>query len=545
MAVEVEESAAPASAARGQPSSDHGTPQWRPRFNPWLIALTVTLASFMEVLDTSIANVALPHIAGNLSASEDEATWVLTSYLVSNAIILPLSGWFSFLIGRRNFYMACVAVFTLSSFMCGIAPSLGLLVFFRVLQGIGGGGLQPSEQAILADTFTPKQRGMAFAIYGIAVVTAPAIGPTLGGWITDNFDWRWIFFINIPVGVVSLFLTSFMVEDPPYFVEERKQRRGKLRVDYWGIIFIAIGLGFLQIVLDKGERDDWWASGFIRLCTFLAVTGLILAIYWELKEKDPVVDLSLLKERNFAVAGFLMFMVGVVLLGSTVLIPQYVQLVMGYSATSAGMVLSPGGLLVMGMLPFVGLALGKIEARWIIATGLVVTSLALFHMTTFNAQMSYGYAAYARCFQAAGLAFLFVPINTAAYAFVPRNKNNAASGLVNLARNIGGSMGISIVTTILDRRQQFHQARLIERTTPLNPLFNQAVSAASHVFGRAGTAAASGQAPYALIMRQLQQQASTLSYIDCFFVLGCAFGIMVPLVFFMKKTAPGRPAAAH
>ncbi len=515
--------------------------QWTPRFNPWLIALTVTLASFMEVLDTSIANVALPHIAGSLSASEDEATWVLTSIWSRTPSFCRFSGWLSFLMGRKNFYMACVAVFTLSSFACGIAPTLGLLVFFRVVQGIGGGGLQPSEQAILADTFPPKQRGMAFAIYGIAVVTAPAIGPTLGGWITDNFDWRWIFFINIPVGIVSLFLTSFMVEDPPYFVEERNRRRGKLRVDYWGIIFIAVGLGFLQIVLDKGERDDWWASPFIRTCVIVSIAGLVLAIYWELRERDPVVDLSLLKDRNFAVAAFLMFMVGVVLLGSTVLIPQYLQLVMGYSATAAGMALSPGGLLVMCMLPFVGMALGKIEARWIIAVGLAVTSLALWHMTTFNTQMDFRHAVYARCFQAVGLACLFVPINTAAYAFVPRNKNNAASGLVNLARNIGGSVGISMVTTMLDRRAQFHQNRLIERTTSLNPLFNNAVRGARGLFGPAP----SGNAPYAVLMRQVDQQANTLSYIDCFYVLAIAFGIMVPLIFFMKKARPGRSAAAH
>ncbi len=278
MAVASEESATPARssgrASAGQEGA--GQPQWRPRFNPWVIALVVTLASFMEVLDTSIANVALPHIAGNLSASEDEATWVLTSYLVSNAIVLPLSGWLSLLMGRKRFYMACVAVFTLSSFCCGIAPSLGALVFFRVLQGIGGGGLQPSEQAILADTFLPSQRGMAFAIYGVAVVTAPAIGPTLGGWITDNFDWRWIFFINIPVGLLSLFLTNFMVDDPPYFIKERRERKARgLQVDYWGIIFIAIGLGFLQILLDKGERDDWLASGFIQTCAILAAAGLI------------------------------------------------------------------------------------------------------------------------------------------------------------------------------------------------------------------------------------------------------------------------------
>lgn len=516
--------------------------QWTPRFNPWVIALSVTLASFMEVLDTSIANVSLPHIAGGMSASEDEATWVLTSYLVSNAIILPLSGWFSLLLGRKQFYMTCVLVFTISSFACGIAPTLGFLVLFRVLQGIGGGGLQPSEQAILADTFPPQQRGMAFAVYGIAVVTAPAIGPTLGGWITDNLTWRWIFFINIPVGIVSLFLTSFVLEDPPYLLKQRAERlKSKLRVDYWGIIFVAIGLGFLQVVLDKGERDDWWASNFIRTCSILAISGLVCAVYWELTHKDPVVDLSLLKDRNFGVAAFLMFMVGVVLLGSTVLLPQYLQLVMGYSATKAGLVISPGGLLVMCLLPLVGLMLSKVEARWMIAIGLAITSLALIHMANFDTQMDFKYAVLARCFQAAGLAFLFVPINTAAYAFVPPTKNNAASGLINVARNIGGSMGISLVTTLLDRRAQFHQMRLTEYATALNPYFNQAVRAAARVLGPGN----SGNTPYALIMRTLQQQANTLSYVDCFWAMGIVFGALVPLVFFMKKTEPGRAAAAH
>lgn len=519
-----------------------GEAVWRPSFNPWLIALTVTLASFMEVLDTSIANVALPHIAGGLSASEDEATWVLTSYLVSNAIILPLSGWFSLLLGRKRFYMTCVALFTLSSFLCGIAPSLGLLVFFRVLQGIGGGGLQPSEQAILADTFPPRQRGMAFAIYGVAVVTAPAIGPTVGGWITDNFTWRWIFFINIPVGIISLALTSFMLEDPPYFITERALKlKTKLRVDYWGIIFIALGLGFLQIVLDKGERDDWLASPFIRISSMIAMTGLVLAVYWEFKEKDPVVDLSLLKNRNFGISAFLMFMVGVVLLGSTVLLPQYLQLVMGYSATMAGMAISPGGLLVMCLLPLVGFLLGKFESRWLIGVGLVITSLALIHMTTFDIYMDFKYAVLARCFQAAGLAFLFVPINTAAYAFVPSTKNNAASGLINLARNVGGSLGISLVTTILDRRAQFHQSRLVERATALNPDFNRAVDSAA----RALHSAPAANSPYALVMHNLQTQAQNLAYIDCFWLLGITFAALVPLVFVMRKTQPGRAAVAH
>jgi MFS transporter, DHA2 family, multidrug resistance protein len=532
-----------ASGRAGSGTANHATqPQWRPKFNPWIVALTVTLASFMEVLDTSIANVALPHIAGGMSASEDESTWVLTSYLVSNAIVLPLSGWLSLLLGRKRFYMTCVAVFTLSSFACGIAPSLGFLVLFRVLQGIGGGGLQPSEQAILADTFPPRQRGMAFAVYGIAVVTAPAIGPTFGGWITDNFTWRWIFFINIPVGILSLFLTSFILQDPPYFVKERREKlKSRVRVDYWGIIFVAIGLGFLQVVLDTGERDDWWSSPFIRACILISAAGLVLAVYWELTHKDPVVDLTLLRDRNFAVSAFLMFMVGIILLGSTVLIPQYLQLVMGYTATQAGLAISPGGVLVMCLLPVVGFTLGKVEARWMIAVGLAITSLALIHMTTFNTAMDFKYAVLARCFQAAGLAFLFVPINTAAYAFVPPNKNNAASGLINLARNIGGSVGISAVTTLLARRTQFHQLRLTENATPLNPTFNQAVTSATHVFGPGGN----GNGPYAQLMRGLQRQANTLSYIDCFWAMGIAFGVLVPLVFFMKKAKPGRVAPAH
>jgi DHA2 family multidrug resistance protein len=516
---------------------------WKPKFNPWLIALTVTLASFMEVLDTSIANVALPHIAGGLSASEDEATWVLTSYLVSNAIILPLSGWFSLLLGRKRFYMTCVLLFTISSFLCGVAPTLALLVLFRIMQGVGGGGLQPSEQAILADTFPPKQRGMAFAIYAIAVVFAPAIGPTLGGYITDHYSWRWIFFINIPVGIISLSLSSFMLEDPPYLVKERKaKKKANLQVDYWGIIFIAIGLGFLQIMLDKGERDDWFSSDFIRTCAVLALGGLALAVYRELKTANPVVDLSLLKDRNFSVSAFFMFMVGVVLLGSTVLIPQYLQLVMGYSATDAGQVISPGGFLIIVMLPFIGMLLGKVEARWLIGIGLAITAFSLFHMTTFDDQMDYKYVMLARCLQASGLAFLFVPINTAAYAFVPRNKNNAASGLINLARNVGGSVGISLVVAILTRRTQFHQARLVEQATNLNPQFNAAIKAAGRIFG---PAAAGGHAPYALLMRQIQQQAATLAYVDCFWLFGVSFTILIPLVFVMRRVAPGKAAVGH
>src|SRR2546422_8252168 len=353
---------------------------WRPAVNPWIIALAVTLATFMEVLDTSIANVALPHIAGSLSAGQDESTWVLTSYLVSNAIVLPLSGWLSSIMGRKNFYMSCVALFTVSSFLCGLAPELAVLIICRVLQGAGGGGLQPSEQAILADTFPPAKRGMAFAVYGIAVVTAPAIGPTLGGWITDNFTWRWIFFINIPVGIVSLLLPSRLIQDPPYL---KRRRLSELKVDYVGLGFVALGLGTLQIVLDKGQRDDWFESHLILILVLISAASLLFVIFWEWRQKDPVIDLHLFKERTFASANLMMFMLGFALLGSTLMLPLFMRTLLGYTADQAGMALSPGGFTIMLLMPLVGFLLSRYDARRLMAFGLVVLSFSLFHMTRF------------------------------------------------------------------------------------------------------------------------------------------------------------------
>src|SRR5215467_11243607 len=425
--------------------------------NPWIIALAVTLATFMEVLDTSIANVALPHIAGSLSAGTDESTWVLTSYLVSNAIVLPLSGWISSIIGRKRFYMSCVALFTFSSLLCGLAPNLAMLIFFRVLQGAGGGGLQPSEQAILADTFPPAKRGMAFAVYGIAVVTAPAIGPTLGGWITDNFTWRWIFFINIPVGILSILLTSRLIQDPPYF---RRRKLSETHVDYVGLGFVALGLGTLQIVLDKGQREDWFESQFIVVLSAIAVASLLFVIYWEWRQKDPIIDLHLFEDRTFGVSNLLMFMLGFALLGSTLLLPLFSQTLLGYTAQQAGLALMPGGFMIIILLPLVGFLLSRYTPRWLLLFGLIVLSFSLFHMTRFDLDIDFRTVATARVIQAVGMAFLFVPINTAAYAFLPREKNNAASGLMNLARNIGGSVGISVVTTMLDRRTQVHLSNL-------------------------------------------------------------------------------------
>ncbi|HTT22280.1 MAG TPA: DHA2 family efflux MFS transporter permease subunit [Candidatus Sulfotelmatobacter sp.] len=516
---------------------------WRPAVNPWIIALAVTLATFMEVLDTSIANVSLPHIAGSLSAGQDESTWVLTSYLVSNAIVLPLSGWLSSIIGRKNFYMGCVMLFTLSSFLCGLAPNLGVLILCRVLQGIGGGGLQPSEQAILADTFPPAKRGMAFAIYGVAVVTAPAIGPTLGGWITDNFSWRWIFFINIPVGILSLLLTSRLIQDPPYF---RRRKLAETHIDYVGLGFVALGLGTLQVVLDKGQRDDWFESQFITILTVISVASLLFVIFWEWKQKDPIVDLHLFRDRNFAISNLLMFMLGFALLGSTLLLPLFMQTLLGYTAQQSGLALMPGGFMIMALLPLVGFLLSRYTPRWLLIFGLVVLSASLFHMTTFNLQIDFRTTTMARLLQAVGMAFLFVPINTAAYAFLPREKNNAASGLMNLARNIGGSVGISVVTTMLDRRTQVHLTDLARNLSAGNAAMMAMLrGAASAMQAHGAIAAGATQQAYALIQGTVQRQAVMLSYIDCFWFLGVAILCMIPAVFLMKKSKPGGGMAVH
>ena len=506
----------------------------RPAVNPWVIALAVTLATFMEVLDTSIANVALPHIAGSLSAGTDESTWVLTSYLVSNAIVLPLSGWISSIIGRKRFYMSCVAIFTISSFLCGLAPNLGMLIFFRILQGAGGGGLQPSEQAILADTFPPAKRGMAFAVYGLAVVLAPAIGPTLGGWITDNFTWRWIFFLNIPVGILSLILTSRLIQDPPYM---QRKKLSETKIDYIGLGLVALGLGALQIVLDKGQREDWFESHFIVILSVIAAASLLFLIYWEWTRKDPVIDLHLFTNRTFAASNMLMFMLGFALLGSTVLLPLFMQTLLGYTAEQSGLALLPGGFSLMLLMPLVGFLLSRYDARKMMMFGLVVLSFSLFHMTNFNLGIDFRTVVFARMIQTMGLAFLFIPINTAAYAFLPKEKNNAASGLMNLARNIGGSVGISIVTTMLDRRSQYPHDPDVE------PSFSRQPAGPDHASGHGARARRRGAFPLRTpctrptrcCKAMLFAKPGMLAYIDNFWLLGVAILVMVPLVFLMKR----------
>src|SRR5215472_13348971 len=402
----------------------------------------------MEVLDTSIANVALPHMAGSLGASQEEATWVLTSYLVSSAIVLPISGWLSNRFGRKRFYMTCVALFTVCSLLCGMAQSLATLVIARVLQGLGGGGLAPSEQAILADTFPVEKRGQAFAVYGMAVVFAPAIGPTLGGWITDNFNWHWIFFINLPVGLLSLYLSNRNVEDPPHLIA-RKKAAHESKVDFMGLGLVALGVGLLEFTLDKGQEKDWFSDIGIRITFFTAI-----------------VDLKLLKNRNFGTAVFLQLILGMVLFGSTVLIPQYLQSLLGYTAEQAGMVLSPAGFVMMIMMAVSGRLLGKADPRLITSLGYLYTAFAIFNLTRLDLTTSFGTVTLWRMIQVVGLPFIFIPISTLNYVGVPLSKTNQISSLSNFARNLGGSAGTALLTTYISRAAQVHQANLAAHTVP-------------------------------------------------------------------------------
>jgi MFS transporter, DHA2 family, multidrug resistance protein len=502
--------------------------------NPWVIAIVVTLATFMEVLDGSIANVALPHIAGSLSASADESTWVLTSYLVSNAIVLPLSGWLSSLVGRKRFYMSCVAIFTVSSFLCGFAGSLGILVLFRILQGVGGGGLQPSEQAILNDTFPLEKRGMAFAVYGIAVVVAPTLGPWLGGWITDNYSWRWIFYINVPVGIISLLFTYLLVSDPP-FMKRVDLKRG-FRVDYIGLGLVTLGLGSLQIILDKGQREDWFASNFIRVFLVTALVGLVAGVIWELRTKDPIIDLRMLKNRNFAIATIAMFFLGFVLYASTVLIPQMLQELMGYPAELAGLALSPGGALIMVCMPVVGFLVSRVDTRLLITFGCTISASALFVMAGWNLQLDFHTAVLGRMMQAFGLAFLFIPINVSAFAYMPRDKTNMGTGIINLARNIGASVGIATVTTMLERRTQAHQARLMDHVNAMNPALASTVNGTSSVLLSHGSSLTQANAQaHGVLMNTILRQATMLAFLDNFKMLGVIFFAIIPIFFLLRR----------
>ncbi len=514
------------------------------RINPWIIAAVVSLAAFMEVLDTSIANVALPYMAGGLAASVDDASWVLTSYLVANAIVLPISGWLSVRFGRKRYYMASVAVFTASSFLCGIAPSLGMLIMFRILQGAAGGGLQPVSQAILKDTFPAEELGTAFAVYGMVVVLAPAIGPTVGGWITDHYQWRWIFYMNVPIGIISLMLVSRLIEDPAYLREQMRKVRGFLRFDYIGIGVLALCLGSLQVMLDKGQEDNWFYSPLISTLGVIFPIALVLFLVWELTRRKPMMDLRMFKNPNFAAAAAMMFVYGIEVYAITVFTPQFVQAFMGYDAELAGLTQAPGAALLIVLMPMVGKLVKKVEARWLIGLGFVFSALALFQISTnLDLQISFWTAANYRVYQSLGLALLFIPINTVSYVGVPEEKGGDVSGTINLLRNIGGSVGISLVETMLARRAQFHQDELITHVTRAQQSFRTLSGGLSAQLLHRGLSQPHAMSQsYLRIYDSVITQATVQSYMDVAWLIAVICLAMVPIIFLLKKNNPN---AAH
>ena len=524
----------------------------RTAINPWVVAITVTIATFMELLDTSIANVSLPYIAGGLGRSFDEVTWILTTYLVANAVVLPMSAWLSKVFGRKNYYMVCVALFTVTSFFCGIAPSLGIMLFARVLQGIGGGGLAPVEQAILVDTFPPAKRASAFALYTVAIVTAPAIGPVLGGWITDNYNWRWVFLINIPIGFISLFLTSRFVHDPPHFTEERAKVRdadGKLRVDGIGIALIAVGSGALEILLDRGQIDDWFGSRLILLMFVIGVSCLTFAVFWELNHKDPVIDFRLLKTRNFAIACVFYFVFGFGLFASTTMIPQLLQSLYGYRAIDAGLVLGPGAFVITMLAP-VGAQLVQrkiVQPRILLFGAVIVVGLSFLHYSRMNLDTDYSHYAWSRAYQGLGYAFFFVPLSVIGLSELRPDQNNRASSLTNFFRNWGGSFGVAFVSTMTERRQNFHQSIVGANLTSSSKFLQQAVAQTANYLQAHGFSHADAMsAAYVRYYNQLLAQTRLLAFMDCFFVLGVVTLVAAPLVLFTKQfKVGGGSTAAH
>src|ERR1700678_13649 len=516
------------------------TEQWKPKANPWLIASTVSLAAFKEVLDTSIANVALPHIAGDLGASTSQGTWVLTSYLVSNAIILPVGAWASSVIGRRNFFLLCITIFTVASFLCGIAPSMPILLIARVLQGVGGGGLQPMAQAIMADSFEPKKRGQAFAIYGLVAVLAPSLGPTIGGWITDNYSWRWIFYINIPVGILAFFLVSRLVQDPPWIKADRTNLK---KLDYIGLGLLTIAMGGMQIMLDKGEENDWFASNFIRVFGFLFVSGMVGLIWWQWRAKNPIMNLKLFKYKNFAICCFLMILVGGVLNAATVLEPQFLQQLMGYTATRAGEALAGGGVALLVVMPLAGIATGRLPARNLAAFGFVCFAGAFYYTSThFTLTMTFGFAAWLRILQMAAIPFAFIAVTTAAYVGLPKEASNQVSGIINFVRNVGGSIFIGSTGAIVTNRSLFHQARLQEYMQPGNQAFVNQVNALTSYFGGSGRGPGANLMARAAIYQQLNQQATAMAYQDIYRALSWMAMGMVACAFILSKNKPGQGA---
>lgn len=509
--------------------------------NPWSIIAVISIATFMVVLDTSIANVALAHIAGSLSASYDEAAWVITSFLVANAIVIPISGWLADVFGRKPYYMFSVALFTLSSLMCGLSPSLPVLIFARILQGIGGGGLAPVEQSMMVDTFPPAKRGAAFAAYGVVVIVGPVLGPSLGGWITDNYSWHWVFLINVPIGILSLILVSLFVDEPPALKKHTaKIRREGVKVDFVGFALVALFLGCLEVTLDRGQRDDWFSSPMIAITAVLATLAFITFIPWELSRDNPIVNIRLFRNRNFVISNIFMLLMGLIIFGTTQFIPQLLQEVLGYTATNAGLALTYGGLATLLVMPLAGFLANRADARILVGFALTMQGVALWNLSTLNSQISFEDASVARMIQSVALPFLFVTITNIAYVGVKPSENNQASALMNVSRNLGGTFGISLVQTMLARQGQVHQAQYVETLNPLNPNYIGAIAKITRELMANGLGQNdAGRVAAAQLYRSLGRQAQMLSYIDVFHVLMWVVFAVLPLVLLLRKPEKG------
>jgi DHA2 family multidrug resistance protein len=512
--------------------------------NKWLITITVMLPTIMEIIDTSVANVALPHMQGSLNAGTDEVTWVLTSYLVANAVVLPMTGWLSRVFGRKRFLITCIVLFTLASLLCGAAPNLASLILFRILQGAAGGALIPISQAILMETFPPHQRGMAMAIFGVGAMFGPIIGPVLGGWITDNMSWRWIFYINLPVGVIASIMCAFFIFDPPYL---RQQRKETISIDYWGLFLLTASMGSLQVVLDKGQQEDWFSSSFIVSFSLIFIVTLIALIRVELTHEHPIINLRLFKNVSFSAGNLIMFVVGFALYSSIMLIPLFLQTLMGYSATDAGMVMAPGGVATLITMPFIGAALAKRDGRKIVFFGLLLGAASMFIMQGLNLQGSFWNYTWPRIVLGFGLAMIFVPLTTVTLATISRTEMGNATGMFNLLRNIGGSVGIAMAATLLARYSQFYQTGLVAHITPYNPTFQMRIAELKQTLVSKGISIAQADhTALGMIYGEVRRQAGALAFNHIFFIIGLAFLVIIPLLLLLKRPAhQSAPTPGH